>query len=51
MAKTKYWYVVRSGGNVMKFKTLKAARVRAKIFNGASCSAGAFTIISREEVK
>ena len=41
------WYVVKSGGNVFKFKTLKAARQRAQVINGASSSAGAFTIISK----
>ena len=45
------WYVVKSGGNVFKFKTLKAARERAQLLNGASSSAGAFTIISREVIK
>ena len=45
------WYVVKSGNNVFRFKTLKAARVRAQILNAAYSSAGAFTIISREEVK
>ena len=41
------WYVISSGNSVFKFKTLKAARQRAKLLNTVSTNPNAFTIISR----
>lgn len=41
------YYVISSGNSVFKFKTLKAARQRAKLLNTVSSNPNAFTIISR----
>jgi hypothetical protein len=50
MTTLKYWYVVNFNGNKFKFRTLKAAKVRAQLFNGLN-SDDTFIIISREGVK
>ena len=41
------YYVINNGNTVLKFKTLKAARQRAKLLNTVSTNPNSFTIISR----